>query len=472
MFAVRWGVAVAGIWWVVSNMTFRDQVYVLDARKHPQPMALARDAQDEDSEFRVIGHTEAVPRHRVINRRDRKEVMVSLGGEPARKVTLLGLDLTLDRKQRVPPTVHRLLIADPATGEGVWIPPGQVAGGFTVQVPYPKIERGLLSMTQNAKGWMLVLALLVFPINFIITSLRWHRFLKAVDIHLTAWRAFVLTMVGAFYNAFMLGSTGGDVLKAYYASKHTDHKTRAVVSVIVDRVIGLMALVILGGVMAAFQWMAAPTGTNDAATRACRSVALGAAAIVGGFALFVAMFGIPAVRQRLGLDYLLNKLPFQRQVQHTLWTMSAYRRRPGLVLGALVVSFPVHITVVVSAMLAGMAFEPPLPIPAAYYFVCVPVIVLAGAIPITPQGAGVMEPFAILLTKQFGTSVSQAFALVMSIRLVQIIWNLTGGVFVLRGGYHAPTEAEQEEMEHDDDDTTGAHDNPAPAIKPVVNVNT
>jgi hypothetical protein len=45
----------------------------------------------------------------------------------------------------------------------------------------------------------------------------------------------------------------------------------------------------------------------------------------------------------------------------------------------------------------------------------------------------------------------------MSIRLVQILWNLTGGIFVLRGGYQAPTESEQQELVSDaaDAGTTG-----------------
>ena len=33
--------------------------------------------------------------------------------------------------------------------------------------------------------------------------------------------------------------------------------------------------------------------------------------------------------------------------------------------------------------------------------------------------------------------------------MVQIFWNLTGGIFVLRGGFHAPTTAERQEMETD-----------------------
>jgi hypothetical protein len=39
----------------------------------------------------------------------------------------------------------------------------------------------------------------------------------------------------------------------------------------------------------------------------------------------------------------------------------------------------------------------------------------------------------------------------MSIRLVQILWNLVGGIFVLRGGYHAPSQREQLDLESDPD---------------------
>jgi len=150
------------------------------------------------------------------------------------------------------------------------------------------------------------------------------------------------------------------------------------------------------------------------------------------------------------LDFVLKKLPMQKHVHSVVHAMHMYGKRPWLGLWALIVTLPVHASVITSAMFAGMAFG--LPLHWAYYWVCVPVIVLAGSIPISPQGAGVMEAFAILLTQRQGVTVSQAFALAMSIRLVQIIWNLTGGLFVLRGGFHAPTENETKELETDDED--------------------
>jgi hypothetical protein len=128
--------------------------------------------------------------------------------------------------------------------------------------------------------------------------------------------------------------------------------------------------------------------------------------------------------------------------------MEVYRHRPLPIVMALLLSFPVHATSILSATFAGWAFR--LPLPVFYYWVVVPVIALVGAIPISPQGAGVMEFFAVELTRRHGVSIGQAFVLTMSIRMVQILWNLAAGVFVLRGGYHAPSEKEQEALESDE----------------------
>jgi hypothetical protein len=192
---------------------------------------------------------------------------------------------------------------------------------------------------------------------------------------------------------------------------------------------------------------AAAPHANDLVAQKCLQVALGALVIIVGTAVGLTVFSLPALRRTTGLDFVLRRLPMQKQVTKATEALELYMRRPMTLLGMMVVTFPVHITVIVSVMLAGLALAPPLPLKPWYYGVVVPGVVLAGSIPISPQGAGVMEFFAILLTRPQGATVSQAFALTMSIRLVQIVWNLTGGFFVIKGGYHAPTEKEQETLE-------------------------
>ena len=149
----------------------------------------------------------------------------------------------------------------------------------------------------------------------------------------------------------------------------------------------------------------------------------------------------------------------QKQVRNAVDVMWIYRRRPVLVLLATLVTFPVHMAVICSAMFAGQAFD--LPLAPSYYWAIIPVIVLVGALPISPQGAGVMEYFAIRLTETRGATVSQAFALTMSLRIVQILWNLTGVYFVVRGHFHTPTIAEKHEVDDAEGDA-----NPVPFPSP------
>jgi uncharacterized protein (TIRG00374 family) len=427
---LRWGIAVAGIAFVVSKISLHDRAELLDSHNIPVTVTLTS-PPPEHFESIVVASPSAYaglhPRSELVNKPDLKTVTLLDGKTPK----LLAVRLSEDLK-----TPLALLVQDDASADGRWIKPEEVKGGYIIHTPYPLIDAGVNGMVAKANRGYLLGALLIFPLTYLLTSYRWDLLLKVLEIRMNLSRAFVLNMVGAFYNTFMPGSTGGDLLKAYYASKLTPHRTRAVMSVLVDRVEGLLALVLLGGVSAATQWH----------VPACRKVALASAAILGGTALGLIVFYTPILRKLSGLDFILKKLPMQHHVQSAVEAMELYRKRPWTSVWSLIVSIPVHGTVVCSAMLAGLAFGI-LRDHWEYYWVAVPVIVLSGSIPVSPQGVGVMEGFAILLLRPEGATIAQAFALTMCIRVVQILWNLTGGIFVLRGGFHAPTADEKHSMD-------------------------
>jgi glycosyltransferase 2 family protein len=451
-FTLRWGIAVVGITYVLWNLHLRDRVLILDEQNRPVSVALAEPAEDDARQVTIIhpvtGEYETRQRHELVHQADRDYIHLHTAEGP-QSVPLLAVDL--EAIGRTEWRARRLLIEDPDpdSRQGVWIDDVDRTDYGEVRIPYPLVQAGLVHMVQTAEWHYLVAAVLIFPVTFLLTSYRWRLLLRGLDVHIRQARVFVINMVGAFYNTFMpVGTTGGDVLKAYYAARQTTlYRTRAVLSVIIDRAIGLLSLMILGGAMAAYQWH----------VPAARQVAIICAILLAIVLIGIVVFYHRGLRRATGLEYLMSRLPLQAQVQKAIEAMEMYRQRPLLVLWSIVVTFPVHITVILSATLAGTAFG--LPIDPWYYWVAVPVIVLVGAIPISPQGAGVMEVFAIYLLGLQGATVSQAFALVMSIRIVQILWNLTGGFFVIRGGYHAPTEAEQQELGLD------AAESEAPAVE-------
>lgn len=447
-FVIRWGIAVVGIAWVLNNTSFHDRMLILDpATQRPLEVRVLGDARDSDLTFRIVdrhsanGASRTISRDQVWTRPDRSKVKIITIKGVERSMRLLAVHPAPSLDKSLPPT--ELCVEEPASHQIFLISPGAVKGGYTVAVPYPLVDIGLNRLVRSAQPLYLLLALLVLPCSYILTSLRWHMLLETLEIHIGRWRTFVLNMVGAFYNTFMPGSTGGDLVKAYYASLHTTHRVRAILSVIVDRVLGLLALVILGGVMACLQLRVAE----------CRQVAFMSALALGATAVGLFVFYHPYWRRVTGLDFVLNRLPLQRHVSHAIEAMHLYGREPSVAIRATVMTFPVHVTTIVSSYMAGRAFG--LPLPFWYYWVITPVIVLVGAIPISPQGAGVMEFFAIALTRQQGATISQAFALAMSIRVGAMFWNLMAGIFVLRGGYHAPDQSERQDMETDEDGPAG-----------------
>src|SRR5437773_9036569 len=98
-------------------------------------------------------------------------------------------------------------------------------------------------------SWV-VLGILAYIIVEIAAAFRWHVLLKVQGIHLSFWRLSGLFLIGMFYNQFLPGGTGGDIIKSYYLLKETpDKKAGAVLAVVFDRLIGLVALVAITGTL-------------------------------------------------------------------------------------------------------------------------------------------------------------------------------------------------------------------------------
>ncbi|MGD2094231.1 MAG: lysylphosphatidylglycerol synthase transmembrane domain-containing protein, partial [Phycisphaerales bacterium] len=90
-----------------------------------------------------------------------------------------------------------------------------------------------------------IVALGIFLICLVIISFRWWLLLRTQSVFIGLLTAVRLNFLGWFYNNFMPGSVGGDLLRAWYVTKHTDKRFEAALSVFVDRAIGLLSTLII-----------------------------------------------------------------------------------------------------------------------------------------------------------------------------------------------------------------------------------
>lgn len=97
-------------------------------------------------------------------------------------------------------------------------------------------------------GW-LAGATCFFIFSKVIASIRLNLYFQDIGLHLTEWYNLRLYWIGMFYNMFLPGGIGGDGYKVYLLNKHTQLKVKPLVqATLLDRISGMVALMILGGI--------------------------------------------------------------------------------------------------------------------------------------------------------------------------------------------------------------------------------
>jgi len=279
----------------------------------------------------------------------------------------------------------------------------------------PRVFRGM-------KLIGLTTALILFPIGILCTATRWWRLLIAAGCP-TTWRTTVrLTFLGMFFNLVMPGMTGGDLVKAVMAAReHPARKAGAVVSVAVDRLIGLFLLASLAALVILGLW------DTFAAIRA--PVLL---FVVGGL-VGAAVYSSRALRQLVHFDQLVERLPGGKLIKQVDEAVMIYSKHPGAIAWALLFSLGNHLCVFGGIWMLARSFgERTLSLFEMFAVVSIGNIV--SALPVAPAGWGVGEAAYGYLFDMLGASATLGIATSITFRLVLMAIGLTAGLLLLLPG--------------------------------------
>ena len=246
-------------------------------------------------------------------------------------------------------------------------------------------QETLTLLRDQNKNWLLLLVAFLFAISALqLTFVRWYLLVMTIGIPFRLIDAFRLGFLGYLFNFVGPGGVGGDLFKAIFlAREHPQRKAEAVATVIVDRMIGLYALLIVTSVATLWLDMSETNATVKTICYLCYSLTA-----VGGIGLAVVL--LPGFTSG-SVSEMLSSLP---KVGHALGrTISAirlYRRRPGVLVTISVMSLLVHTFFATSLYLISVALFDSVPT-FAENVVIVPLSMLTAAVPISPGGLGTLE---------------------------------------------------------------------------------
>lgn len=286
---------------------------------------------------------------------------------------------------------------------------------------FPKKDWDLL--VQQPKNWsLLLLSLLLVLCANVVSFWRWQRLLLALQVPISFFETVRLGFLGVAFNMVSAGSVGGDLFKAIAAaSRSKDRKTEVVTSVLVDRAIGLLGLV-----------MVAAASTSLAQYLSPQLTAIRNSAWVLSLIGLAGIFGVVFFGKSLPLT-LLNRIPL---VGSKLFKIAkaclVFQDRPQLAMAMIAQSLFVHsglttaLWLVSSALYSDSSIRPNL----LEHFLAVPPALLAGTLPITPGGLGLQEVWVDLLFKQIPSVSTEFSGLIVATmyRAVLLVVAVIGGI--------------------------------------------
>ncbi len=121
-------------------------------------------------------------------------------------------------------------------------------GGLIAGIDWDELPR----LVDGYRWEFAAVAFLGLAIQFPVSGLKWHAALRVCNVDMSFARLTRFYCISHFVGQFLPTSIGGDAYRVYRVLPLIQPRSRAVTSIVIDRVVGLAALLFLGAVGAVF----------------------------------------------------------------------------------------------------------------------------------------------------------------------------------------------------------------------------
>lgn len=269
----------------------------------------------------------------------------------------------------------------------------------------------------NINLYWFSLELLVLMVQVPLLSLRWREIVLLCDLNLKFTLAFRYIMISMFFNQLLPSTVGGDAARIWLLARQSGGWRAAAYSVLVDRVVGVMALAAI--VIVCLPWslhlISDPVGRTSLV-------------VVG-----IGCFSASLLFCCLGSDRLtfMQRWAVTRQLANAAsvaWRIP-YSGRLGVFIA--ISSILIHVLTVTAAWCGAKAVGAPLSFPQALFLM--PTVLLITVVPISIAGWGVRETAMVLAFSYAGLAESDGLVVSFLLGIGTLIVGILGGLVWLLG---------------------------------------
>jgi uncharacterized protein (TIRG00374 family) len=250
-------------------------------------------------------------------------------------------------------------------------------------------------------------------------ALRWRLLLRRIGVYLSPFRLFRFYLMGGFFNLFLPGVIGGDVVRMACCARDSGERlTTTTGIVLLERVCGLVALFAVGGVVSLLVADAKLARLGSSLVQAFRLTAV-LSVLVFLSAWLLGKWARTRLTDNRG--WLVERLreTLTALVQLDLSTLAAVLALSAVAQGVdLLAAF-------VLAWALGIE------VTLGLFFIIIPISYLVTLLPISLGGLGVREGIFSYLMTRVGVVTSDAVTLAFLIYLLRVAVGLMGGLCYL-----------------------------------------
>ena len=253
-------------------------------------------------------------------------------------------------------------------------------------------------------------AFLMLMLAQVLSSIRWWTLAHTFSFP-GRWPTYLgFYYVGMFFNLFLPTGIGGDLFKVHFLSREEGRRFLALFTVVGDRLFGLIAMLLLGGLAVTIWPGLLPEPFAGFLT-------------ISGLLVLAALIGVPILQ--MAVRRLWPRVAQHLEGLFILW------QQPKRLICVLGLSFCLQALGMGAVALLGAGIGIHLPL--AFYFASLPLVGIITLIPVSFNGIGVREGAFVYFFGLKGIAAEPAFGLGLLFFSVQVGLSLLGGIAYAAG---------------------------------------